>query len=86
MVDEDSIPRIESLLRESRAKPLPQELGFSPDRPIREQVPKPLPHRKAIDDVVFDALGLTEEERRELYLAVAELVQMRLKKAQGEKG
>jgi hypothetical protein len=33
------------------------------------------------NNIVFDALGLTEEERKELYYAVAELVQNRLKKA-----
>jgi hypothetical protein len=57
------------------------EFGFDPDRPIREQEPNPLPDRKALDDIVFDALGLTEEERKEVYYAVAELVQNRLKKA-----
>jgi hypothetical protein len=57
------------------------ELGFDPNKPIREQEPNPLPDRKALDDIVFDALGLTEEERKELYWAVAELVQNRLKKA-----
>ena len=40
-----------------------------------------MPDRKALDDIVFDALGLTEEERKEVYWAVAELVQNRLKKA-----
>ena len=57
------------------------ELGFDPDRPIREQEPNPLPDRKALDDIVFDALGLTEEERKEVYYAVAELVKNRLDKA-----
>jgi hypothetical protein len=40
-----------------------------------------LPDRKALDDIIFDALGLTEEERKEVYWAVAELVQNRLQKA-----
>jgi len=62
------------------------ELGFDPARPIREQEPNPLPDRKALDDIVFDALGLTEEERREVYWAVAELVQQRLKKARTFEG
>ena len=57
------------------------ELGFDPDKSIREQEPNPLPDRKALDDIVFDVLGLTEEERKEVYWAVAELVQNRLKKA-----
>lgn len=57
------------------------ELGFDPSKPIREQEPNPLPDRKALDDIIFDALGLTEEERKEVYWAVAELVQNRLQKA-----
>ncbi len=35
----------------------------------------------AYNEIVFDALGLTEEERKELYWAVAELVKTRLEKA-----
>ncbi len=57
------------------------ELGFDPSKPIRDQEPNPLPDRKALDDIVFDALGLTEEERKEVYWAVAELVKARLEKA-----
>lgn len=57
------------------------ELSINPENPIRSQQPKPLPDRKALDDVVFDALGLTEAERKEVYWAVCELVQNRLKKA-----
>ncbi|NPV38694.1 MAG: hypothetical protein HPY78_05415 [Brevinematales bacterium] len=59
------------------------ELGFDPNKPIREQEPNPLPDRKALDDIVFDALGLSEEERKEVYWAVAELVKNRLEKARG---
>jgi len=57
------------------------EFGFDPDKPIREQEPNPLPDRKELDDIVFDAIELTEDERKEVYWAVAELVQNRLKKA-----
>jgi len=57
------------------------ELGFDPNKPIREQEPNPLPDRKALDDLIFDALGLTEEERKEVYWSVAELVKNRLEKA-----
>jgi len=35
--------------------------------------------------VVFDALGLTEEERKEVYWATAELVKNRLDKARSVK-
>lgn len=48
---------------------------------MRAQEPKPLPDRQALDDIVFDVLGLTQEERKEVYWAVAELVQNRLSKA-----
>jgi len=57
------------------------ELGFDPSKPIREQEPNPLPDRKALDDIIFDALGLTEEERKEVYWSVVELVKNRLEKA-----
>jgi len=61
------------------------ELDFDPSKPIREQEPNPLPDRKALDDIVFDALGLTEKERKEVYWAVAELVKNRLEKAKKQK-
>ncbi|MBX7204331.1 MAG: hypothetical protein K1X81_02795 [Bacteroidia bacterium] len=57
------------------------ELGFDKALPIRNQHPKPLADRKAIDDIIFDELGLTQEERNEVYWSVAELVQQRLNKA-----
>ena len=40
-----------------------------------------LPDRKALDDIVFDALGLTEDERKEVYRAVCQLVWERISKA-----
>ena len=57
------------------------ELGFDASKPIRSQEPNPLPDRKELDDIIFDAIGLTEEERKEVYWATAELVQNRLNKA-----
>ena len=57
------------------------ELGINPARPIREQKPNPLPDRKTLDDIVFDILSLTEDERNEVYWAVCELVKNRLEKA-----
>jgi very-short-patch-repair endonuclease len=57
------------------------ELGINPSLPIREQKPNPLPDRKSLDDIVFDILGLTEDERNEVYWAVCELVKNRLEKA-----
>lgn len=57
------------------------ELGINPALLIREQKPNPFPDRKALDDVVFDILGLTQDERNEVYWAVCELVKNRLDKA-----
>jgi hypothetical protein len=57
------------------------ELGINPKQPIRFQKPNPLPDRKALDDIVFDIIGLTQEERNEVYWSVCELVKNRLDKA-----
>lgn len=57
------------------------ELGFDKTQSIREQEPNPLPDRKELDDIIFDELGLTEAERKEVYWATAELVKQRLDKA-----
>ena len=43
-----------------------------------EFTPYPLPNSKALDDMVFDAIGLTKDERKEVYWTVYELVQKRL--------
>jgi len=59
-----------------------KECGINPNKPIREQQPKPLSDRKTLDDIIFDMLGLTREESCEVYLSVCELVQNRLLKAQ----
>ena len=58
-----------------------QELGINPKQPIRSQKPNPLPDRKALDDIVFDILGLTQAEREEVYWSICELVKNRLEKA-----
>ncbi|MGB4847926.1 MAG: DNA methyltransferase [Saprospiraceae bacterium] len=57
------------------------ELGFVRGENIRSQVPNPLPDRKNLDDIIFNRLSLTEEERKEFYWATAELVKQRLDKA-----
>jgi hypothetical protein len=57
------------------------ELGFDKTLPIRGQDPNPLPDRKELDDIIFDELGLSLEERKEVYWATAELVKERLDKA-----
>ena len=58
-----------------------KEIGLDKYYSIRKQEPNPLPDRKALDDVIFDALGLSLAERKEVYWAVCELVQNRLNKA-----
>ncbi len=58
-----------------------QECAINLARPIREQKPNPLPDRKSLDDIVFDILGLRQEQRDEVYWAVCELVKNRLRKA-----
>lgn len=61
------------------------ELGIDKNLEIRKQTPNPLPDRKALDDIIFDELGLTQEERNEIYWATAELVKQRLDKAGSRK-
>jgi hypothetical protein len=59
-----------------------EEIGLERNKPIREQEPEPLPDRKELDGIVFEALGLSEDERKEVYWSVAELVKARLDKAE----
>jgi len=72
-------------LGKRRALSVYEELGISPTRPIREQTPHPLPDRRKLDDVIFNVLGLTEQERKEVYWSVCELVKARLDKAKSLK-
>lgn len=65
-----------------------QELGLSTPnkdysniRPDDVLLDKILPDRRELDKVVFEALGLTEEEQLQVYRAVVELVKNRLVKA-----
>ncbi len=65
-----------------------EELGLpKPNRdysninPNDVSLDKVLPDRRALDQVVFEALGLTEKEQLEVYRAVVELVKNRLAKA-----
>jgi hypothetical protein len=58
-----------------------EECGLKRELKIREQEPRPLPDRKRLDDIVFDAIGLTQPERKEVYWSVCELVKNRLDKA-----
>lgn len=66
-----------------RIKSIFEECGIDPksDVPIEEQEPKPLADRAELDKIVFDALGLSEGERKEVYRAVCRLVWNRISKA-----
>lgn len=61
-----------------------EECGINPtsEVPIDEQEPNPLPDRLELDKIVFDALELTENERKEVYRAVCRLVWNRISKAE----
>ncbi len=61
--------------------PIFDELWFDKTKDIRSQIPNPLPDRKELDDIIFDELWLTQEERDEVYRSLAELVKARLDKA-----
>ena len=57
------------------------EVGIDQSKPIREQEPNPLPDRAELDNIIFDELELTQEERKEVYWSVCELVKQRIDKA-----
>ncbi|NLK36444.1 MAG: hypothetical protein GX301_13595, partial [Gracilibacteraceae bacterium] len=83
--------QINNILLHLASKPVESiftECGIDPesDIPISKQEPNPLPDRKALDDIVFDALGLTEEERKEVYRAVCQLVWERINRARSVSG
>ena len=60
-----------------------KQCGIDPKSkiPIEEQEPKPLPDRAELDKIIFDALNLTADERKEVYRAVCRLVWNRISKA-----
>ncbi len=78
------VPNIEvdKKLEDREMNSIFEEVGLSRNEPIREQEPNPLPDRKELDDIVFDALGLSNQEKKEVYWATAELVKARLEKAE----
>jgi len=56
-----------------------------PETLTLEQVKEASPDRFELDSVVFDVLGLTDDERLEVYRAVTQLVKDRLLKAKSVK-
>jgi len=63
-----------------------EELGINPKIEIRKQEPQPKKDRYLLDKIIFDKIGLTEEERKEVYWAVCELVKQRIEKAKSLNG
>ena len=64
-----------------RALSIFEEVGIDQSKSIREQQPNPLPDRAELDKLIFDELGLTQDERKEVYWSVCELVKQRIDKA-----
>lgn len=80
-INQSKIIEVYKKLRRREIGFLFDELGFDKTMPIRSQKPNPLSDRRELDNLIFDELGLSEEERNEVYWATAELVQHRLNKA-----
>ena len=71
------------LLFKREIKTIFEECGIDPKSkiPIEEQEPNPLPDRAELDNIVFNALNLTADERKDVYRAVCRLVWNRISKA-----
>lgn len=80
--DEEMKRKLEKLSKRS-VQNIFTECGIDPESSmsISEQKPVPLPDRAELDNIVFDALGLSQEERKEVYRAVCQLVWNRVSKA-----
>jgi hypothetical protein len=85
---EESLHQLFEKLSTYEIKSIFEELGlpkpnkdFSNINPEDVSLDKVLPDRRELDKVIFEALGLTEEEQLEVYRAVVELVKARLVKA-----
>ncbi len=72
--------RIGAIL-ERKVESIFDEVGIDRTKPIREQEPNPLPDRAELDNIIFDELGLTQNERKEVYWSICELVKRRIDKA-----
>jgi len=70
-----------ALFKESPVLPVKEEYGFKIDEVNNVVTLQPRSERKQLDNIVFDALGLTQGERDAVYEAVISLVESRLSKA-----
>ncbi|USS41572.1 BREX-1 system adenine-specific DNA-methyltransferase PglX [Thermococcus aggregans] len=87
-ITEQQLIDIFTQMANREVKSIFEELGLpKPNRDLSNINPddvsldKVMPDRRALDKVIFEALGLTEEEQLEVYKAVVELVKQRLAKA-----
>jgi len=81
LLDEELLKLALLKLSKREVKDIFKECGINPAADINKQIPKPLSDRKELDDIIFDALELTQEERQEIYRSICLLVQRRLNKA-----
>ncbi len=83
IIDPQKISIKNDLLPKREINSVFEECGIDPESktPIEEQEPKPLLDRAELDKIVFDALGLTNDERKDVYRAVCRLVWNRISKA-----
>lgn len=66
-----------------RIPPYWEEVGLEP--PDFANKPSPMPHRATLDGLMCEQLGLTEEERDEIWRQTARLIWQRVAMAAGEK-
>ncbi|AFL95265.1 hypothetical protein CL1_1062 [Thermococcus cleftensis] len=88
MVKNNKLGQILNKMANREIKSIFEELGLpKPNRDLSNINPEDvsldrvMPDRRELDRVIFEALGLTEEEQLEVYKAVVELVKARLVKA-----
>ena len=83
----DNLYKIDSLINKIKyreTKTIFEELWFDKNVDIRGQQPNPLNDRKELDDIIFDEIWLSEEEKKEVYWSLGELVKWRLDKAKSK--
>ena len=80
---DSELPKALDFMKRREIGTIFQECGIDPKSktPIEEQEPNPLPDRAVLDKIVFDALDLSEDERKDVYRAVCRLVWNRISKA-----
>jgi hypothetical protein len=83
IVLDDKMKVLFNRLKKRQIKTIFEECGINlkTETPIAKQEPKPLSDRAELDNIVFDALDLTKDERKEVYRAVCQLVWNRISKA-----